>query len=262
MVDFLKGTLSVADFKWVLRAWFLFIWVCCVPVSFAQSPWQTIAPGVEYIDKQNFLTPWSHLHIFRIQLGVNTLDLISANDKGLKQAFVNELASSSPALITVNGGFFDKDFRPLGLRIQNQQQKQALKPISWWGVFYIKDGKAFIKRASQMQGPLSGIEFAIQSGPRLLVAGKIPSLKPGRDERTALGITAEGAIIMVVTENAPITTTELAEVMKAPPILAKYALNLDGGSSTQVYVNLPGLNLDLHGFAMVADAVIVKPKKN
>ena len=48
--------------------------------------------------------------------------------------------------------------------------------------------------------------------------------------------------------------------MLKDPISAVDALNLDGGSSTQLYVNAPMLKLDVHGFSMVPDAILVKPK--
>ncbi|MCX7115480.1 MAG: phosphodiester glycosidase family protein [Gammaproteobacteria bacterium] len=241
-------------------AFFCILWIFFTTPAFSEQTWQLISPGIEYQDRQNFLAPWSHVHVFRIQLTKNKLSLARARELGFKQAFVKDLAESVHAIIGINGGFFDPQFRPLGLRIHESQQLSSLKHISWWSVFYIQDGKAYIKRAHQVLPQQNNVHFAIQSGPRLLVAGHIPaSLKLGRDERTALGITRDGSVVVVVTENALLTTPELAEIMKAPPILAVDALNLDGGSSTQLYVNLPSLHLDLRGFSMVADAVLVKP---
>jgi exopolysaccharide biosynthesis protein len=109
------------------------------------------------------------------------------------------------------------------------------------------------------------IEFAIQSGPRLVVNGKIPlSLKPGMDSRTALGITKNNDIILVATENLRLTTTQLASVMLAFQIDGGLgcvdALNLDGGSSTQLYASFKNFYLDIAGYSAVTDAIIVVPR--
>lgn len=233
-------------------------WLCFAASLSAQSSWQTLAPGIEYQDLQTFLTPWSHVHVFRIQLSQHPLALVSARSIGVKMAFASELAKASHAQLAVNGGFFDSQFRPLGLRIREGKKINPLKGISWWWVFYIQNSQAYLVRSRAFVKEPS-IHFAIQSGPRLLADGNIPSsLKPGQDERTALGITESGEVLIVVTEHSPMTTTELAELMRKPPILAKDALNLDGGSSTQLYADFSSLKLDLHGFALVADAVVVK----
>jgi uncharacterized protein YigE (DUF2233 family) len=254
----LKSTRFCLYLKWIFIGLAVSVIFSPFFLAHAGEGWRAIAPGIEYQDRENFLTPWSHLHLFRIQLDKNELSLGKASDLGLKQAFVNDLAKHAHAQIAINGGFFDRLFSPLGLRVNQGQQSNALKNISWWGVFYVENGKPHIKRAGQFLALKPQADFAIQSGPRLIIKGRIPTLKPGKDERTALGITQSGELIILVTENAALTTTELAKVMLEEPISAVDAINLDGGSSTQIYVNLPKLQLDIHGFSMVADAILVR----
>lgn len=254
--DVVTNVCKTTRFFYLLKS--LFWGVLCF-IGFQARAWETLSPGIDYIDKKNFLAPWSHLHIFRVDLSKNQLILSEARDIGKIQAFVSDIAPQYHALLAINGGFFDKNFHTLGLRISQNQLKGKLKSISWWAVFFIKDNQAYIKKTAQVTPLLNQISFAIQSGPRLIVDGKIPSLKAGRDERTAMGITKDGKVIIAVTENTPMTTTELAEILLDKPIYARNALNLDGGSSTQLYTNFHSLNLDLHGFAMVADAILVKP---
>lgn len=224
------------------------------------SNWQRLTKGVKYLDITSNKSPWSHIHVFKIKLQDNQFILSSARDLGLKQAFVRELGESEEAIIAINGGFFDADFNPLGLRISNNNKINALKPVSWWGIFYIDNNVADIIANTTFAA--KNIIFAVQSGPRLIVNGKTLSLRAGKDERTALGINAKGEVIIVVTEHNPMTTTELALFMQARPILAINAINLDGGSSTQLYVDTPHLHLDIHGFSMVADAIIIKSKNS
>lgn len=237
---------------------YVFLQIVAFPASANQ--WITVAPGIEYQDlNNNALTRWSHIHAFRIDLNKNKLELARASTFSRLSASVSTFARRNHALIAINGGFFDENYRPLGLRINQQQLYNPLKQISWWGVFYIKNQKASLigpRQYTNKQQP----DFAIQSGPRLIINGKIPSLRPGYAERSALGIDADGKVIMLVTENTPMTTTILAKLMQASPLDCHNALNLDGGSSSQLYAHIGALQIDHRGYANVHDAVIVKPQ--
>ncbi|MCH9755653.1 MAG: phosphodiester glycosidase family protein [Gammaproteobacteria bacterium] len=228
----------------------------------AAAGWEKIAPGIEYRDlSPNPLIPWAHVHVFRINLHKQKLDLVTARDLSRPHASVEEMAVHSDALIAINGGFFDTEYRPLGLRIGHKHRYTPIKPISWWGVFYTIRKKPYLAKMSQYSVKNRAVNFAIQSGPRLLVDGKVPQLKPGIAERTALGITQKNQVILLVTEHAAMTTTALANLMKAFPLYCEEALNLDGGSSSQIYANVGRLHLNTRGALGVSDAVIVKAQE-
>ncbi len=225
------------------------------------SEWRELAPGIEYRDlNTNLLIPWSHIHTFRIDLKKNKLDLIMANDLSLHNASVGAFAHHSSALIAINGGFFDQNFHPLGLRIGNQQQHNPLKRISWWGVFSVKNQTPHLSSVRQYASD-NDVDFAVQSGPRLLVKGKIPSLKTGYAERSALGITPDGHVIILVTNHSPMTTTALAQLLKISPVNCVDALNLDGGSSSQLSAHMGLFEINVHGFSNVSDAIVVKRRQ-
>ena len=237
----------------------LFIALQLFSVETKAEHWKELAPGIEYQDlSPSILSFWSHIHAFRINLKNNQLDLIMAHDLSQRLASVSEFAKHSNALIAINGGFFDQNDNPLGLRIGHQQQYSPVKGISWWGIFYIKQHKAYLTNVHAFH-PEKLIDFAIQSGPRLLVNGKRLSLKQGYSERTALGITKNGQVIILVTDNAPMSTTMLAELMREPPLNCKNALNLDGGGSSQLSAHIGDFNLSAKGFANISDSIIVKP---
>lgn len=255
---------TIAATKWLIRLWkpvlIILMVLLLLNYALAGTSWRILTPGVEYQDlKRRSITPWSHAHVFKINLTLNELSLVMARDLDLKYASADEYARHTNSLITINGGFFDQNFQSLGLRINKKQQQSPFKRISWWGVFYIKGNKAYISSVRQFNRD-NQIDFAIQSGPRLLINGQIPIMNAKRAERTALGITKEGNIIIIVTENAPMSTTELAQLMKAPPLNCLNALNLDGGSSSQLYAKINSFRLSVHGFSNVSDAVIVKAK--
>ena len=222
--------------------------------------WKTIAPGIEYLDlNRDSLPQWSHIHAFRLDLHNQQLGIMLAKDTPSKDGSAPTLKRSSHSLIAINGGFFTPKREPIGLRISNHQILNPLKSISWWGIFSVKNQTASITSPYHFHHQ-NDIDFAIQAGPRLLVSKKIPTLKPGFANRTALGITTNGQVILLVTENLPITTTELAKIMRKQPLDCADALNLDGGGSTQLYAHMKRFHLDVPGFSQVSDAVVVKPR--
>lgn len=243
----------------ILTIRFIFLLFIFSNLYAATSDWKTITPGIAYLDiAPATFASWSHIHVFRIDLTKNRLSLLTAQQIKKTYASAQTFAKASNALIAINGGFFDHNFDPLGLRIQNSHIISRLKPISWWGVFYIADNHAWIKSMQKFR-QTPQIEMAIQSGPRLIIDGKIPHLKPGIDQRTALCITKTNNLILLVTERAAISTTQLAQYMKAPPLACHSAINLDGGSSSQLFMHIKNLHLNVPGLTSVSDALVVTP---
>jgi len=239
----------------------LFCFILCTNLSLSAhaAQWRDLATGIAYQElTTNRLAPWSHIHAFRIDLKSNQLGVVLAKQLHLKYASVDELAQHSDALIAINGGFFDKKFHSLGLRINNYRQLNPLKHISWWGVLYTKNNKASLSSFRRYRYNRN-VNFAIQSGPRLLINGRIPPLKPGSAERSAIGIDKNNHVLLLVTDNTSLTTTELAQLMRDAPLHCIEALNLDGGSSSQLYAKIGSFHLNVHGFSDVSDAIIVQP---
>jgi len=56
------------------------------------------------------------------------------------------------------------------------------------------------------------------------------------------------------------TTEELARLLKASPLNCTDAINLDGGSSSQLYAHINSFHLNVHGFSNVSDAIVVKKR--
>lgn len=248
-----------ANKSYLLNLYLFLISLLIAANSYSSSEgWQELAPGIEYQDLEGgILKPWSHIHVFRIDLDKNQLALVTAKNLALKNASADQFAQHSKALLSINGGFFDHEFHPLGLRINNKKLENPLKRISWWGIFYIKNNRPHISNVRHFNHD-DEIDFAVQSGPRLLIKGKIPSLKPGVADRSALGITADGKVIILVSTNSAMTTRVLAKMLKAPPLSCTDAINLDGGSSSQLFAHIDSFRLNVHGFSNVSDAIIVK----
>ena len=225
--------------------------------------WQKLAPGLEYTRINTFASFFGKdIHVFRFDLHDYQMQLASTMQNN-RLATIAELVHTNHAAIGVNGGFFSPELKPLGLRINQGEVKNKLKPTAWWGVFYTRGANAYVVAKNAFK-PHKNIDFAVQSGPRLIIDGKIAPLKPGEANRTALGITRDGKVVLLVTSDFPLSTAELAEIMQQPAerggLDCVNALNLDGGSSTQLYAWSNNFTLSVPSFAAVADAVLVVPR--
>lgn len=250
--------------KNIIRNYISLILLTITIITHAQTQWQKLAPGLEYTRLQSINDfSGSAIHAFRIDLNHFQLQSQTTYSSRSLQS-IQQIVLANHAVIGVNGGFFTPDFKPIGLRINDGKMQNPLHTTKWWGVFYIENSAAHIVALNNFKMN-KDIHFAVQAGPRLIINNIIPPLKPKFDNRTALGITKDNKVILVATEDLPITTTELARIMKAPAVENGLecidALNLDGGSSTQLYAKLPNFELNIPNFATVADVVLVIPKK-
>lgn len=233
----------------------------------AATRWQTIAPGIDYTQiTESAQFPDGKLHAFRIdpRQYAFTLGLTQAtNSTTTPVPSIVDLMQQQHALIAVNGGFFSPDGKPLGLRISAGKILNPLRNISWWGVFYLHNTQAHIVAKKDFLAT-TPIDFAIQSGPRLIVDGQVPHLSDGIDDRSALGITRDGKIILLASAGILLSTTQLADIMRRPAeedgLDCTQAINLDGGHSTQLYAQVGTFNLTIPSFTQVADVVFVVPK--
>lgn len=160
------------------------------------------------------------------------------------------------AIMVFNGGFFSTEKKPLGLRVNQGKLISKFKPISWWHVLSIKDQKAKIEQERPQQNKIKDHMFAIQAGPRLINDKKIIPLKDGLAARTALGVKEDGHIVVVISQYTQITTNYLANFMKNT-LNVKDAINLDGGSSTQMSLKINGNHKNVYGVAGLPDPICV-----
>lgn len=233
-------------------------------VTWAKTTWRELAPGLWYTPiAMPTMTSAGSLHAFRVDLQYFRLSLALAKEYQGQFASAQNLMLASKGVLGINGGFFSPDLDSLGLRISDGELLSRFKQSPWWGVFLIDNGRAKVVSASQYR-PGNHVDFAVQSGPRLVVDGQIPKLRPGVANRSALGIRRNGQLIIVATQNVYLSTAELANIMRRSEpengLACWQAINLDGGSSTQLYAKVSDFELSIPSFMPVADVVVVMPR--
>lgn len=244
----------------------LFILSLLLPAWTLANPqaisWQSLASGIEYthIPIKQALS-MGKLHAFRVDLTQNDLRVELAKKHSKQSLYIKQFAELNKAYLAVNGGFFDPLKAPLGLRISDYETQSPVRNISWWGIFYIAYNRPHIIGLHQFHA-LRAIKTALQAGPRLIINGTIPSLTGGVHLRSAICITPKREVILFITEQAQMTTTELARTLIPPEEQGGFncldALNLDGGASSQVYAQIGDFKLHLSNISSVSDAIVIR----
>lgn len=224
------------------------------------TEWKVLSPGLEYATIK--ISP-GVIHAIRIDPALYKMGVVTAKDIGRKQAAVKDMARKKGAIVAINGGFFTPEYESLGLLVSDGKVINPLKQTSWWSIFYLKEKKPYIVHTNNFAMDPS-ISMAVQSGPRLVISGFIPKLKPSIAERSAVCIAPGKGIILVATENLFLRPDEFAAHLRkggsSGGLGCHTALNLDGGSSTQMYARVGSFELNLPGINKVTNAVVVYSK--
>lgn len=157
-----------------------------------------------------------------------------------------EFLDRSQALAVFNGGYFDPKGKPLGLLFANRWvEPRAAGGSAFGGMFsLVGDEPSLLPIYQISEERYQGIRqdprlrFLIQCGPRLLADSQaVAGLETGTyTRRTAIGFDREGRVLLLAT--APFYLMSFAQLQTylKDQLKLPFALNLDGGSSTQCSV--------------------------
>jgi hypothetical protein len=139
-------------------------------------------------------------------------------------------------LCGVNGGYFDTEFKPIGLRISDSRNLSPLRRARLITGILLQSHRGIdVIRVTQLS-PAKEIVAAIQSGPFLVEGSK--SIRGLNDSqlarRTFAGVASNDRAFLGVCSG--VSLAELANILVTAPVTANYkirrAMNLDGGSSS------------------------------
>ena len=199
------------------------------------------APGLVYRPAE--LPGGASAHLLVVDLERARLRVLDARDYGASALTAREFVERTGATAAVNASFFDLDGTPLGLLVVDGEQRSGLRSVDW-GVFAIPEqGRANIVHTRDWTSP-GGTLQALQSGPRLVVAGQPLTLKKQSARRTAVCTLSDGRVELLVVPGS-VQASALAEFLAAQG--CSDALNLDGGPSTQLYLRREGTVVDVPG---------------
>lgn len=229
----------------------------------APIPWETVETGAARAEllADDGVTK---IFLFRFHLAHFRPRVVVGSGRRPLPSTAADLLQRSGAVAAVNGGFFDEQLRPLGLRIADGTTRVPLRAKVDWGVLAIRETHARIvhsREAADDPSVLAGaggeqVTGALQVGPRLLVNGLPLRLKPQVARRTAVALDRGGRSLTLVVTDAPIEANALARRLSACGFDS--AVMLDGGPSTQLAVQLGPIKVDLPGGYPVPDLLAIQ----
>jgi uncharacterized protein YigE (DUF2233 family) len=160
-------------------------------------------------------------------------------------------------MFAVNAGMFTPAYAPAGLYVENGQQATALNTrngggnfhLSPNGVFWIKDGRAFVTPTAEFAKADPKPQWATQSGPMLVIDGqlhpKFDANGPSRYVRNGVGVSTDGKVYFAISEE-PVSFGAFARLFR-DALQCPNALYLDGAVS-QLFI--PGANRFVGGVTL------------
>jgi uncharacterized protein YigE (DUF2233 family) len=171
---------------------------------------------------------------------------------GSLSALAEALKAKGETLVfAMNAGMFRQDQSPVGLYVENRRKLHDadtrsgatnfhMKPN---GVFWIGDGVAGVTETSRYLANPPAARYATQSGPMLVVDGKIhPKIRPNGTSlkiRNGVGACDGGVVVFAIAEE-PVTFNAFARLFR-DGLDCQNALFLDGSVSS---LYAPELNRD------------------
>lgn len=139
----------------------------------------------------------------------------------------------------VNGGYFQEDFRPVGLMIAGGRLVHAFEKAKLLsGILAVKGSRIEIVRPSHFQNS-GDVREAIQCGPMLVEGGQpVAGLNAERSARRTV-VATDGRSQWALIYMTSVTLADAAHILTIPGVLGEWtpvtALNLDGGSSSGLW---------------------------
>ncbi len=203
--------------------------------------WRPLVSGIlvkEITLNPNALFP-SRIVFARIDPDQVRVKVLRASEFGFSRLSAHDVAVQSNAHLVINANFFDEHGAPLGLVLSNGTMHHPIHRggRTLTGVFQeLHRGFAIVHRDSFSP---HGVVEAVQAGPRLLAGGApVEGVKDSLStRRSGICINKEGAIIIFCVSSGlfSFSIQSLQDLLLSESLNCVDALNLDGGSSSQLY---------------------------
>lgn len=187
------------------------------------------------------------------------------NPPGDRRPLPSALASLG-AVAGSNGGYFHKDFAPLGLTVaQGETIQRFERAMLLSGVIAVRKGRIELVRSGRFK-PGVDVQEALQAGPWLVERGTpvagLNHTRPAR--RTIVANDGKGRWVLLAT--SPVTLADAARLLCLKgiigPLTIANALNLDGGSSTALRAEGQGrVLIDIASLGSVRNYLAIAPRR-
>lgn len=168
----------------------------------------------------------------------------------------------SNAIAVINGGYFNEQDVATALLIANGQS-YGTSYQNCCGMFSVDtQGQIGIQYLADQpyDANTQQLEQAVQSRPMLMQNSKRAQFEETADSspRSIVAIDTQGRLLFIVSPSAAFSLDETADLLQQSDLQLKTALNLDGGSSTGLYFNSGGQQVNLDPVSPLPIVIIVK----
>jgi len=182
-----------------------------------------------------------------VDLSRQSVRLLWKNERGEPYGTLRGIAGAAsqqgkPLLFAMNAGMYHHDLSPVGLYVENGVQHAPLNTAGGPGnfhmrpngVFYVAGGTAGVMESRAYQTRRQKVDFATQSGPMLVIGGKLHPRITGegtsRKIRNGVGVRDGRTAFFVISDEA-VTFTEFAKMFR-DDLKTPNALYFDGSISS------------------------------
>lgn len=226
----------------------------------ALNTWSTWEPGVEVRyehwkspnDDDTVVITRFDLHKVRISVGYQP-------DQPLT---MQQWMQQSGALALMNGGYFDKNNRATGMVVADGQFYGS--SYTDFGGMFAVDSEGNVSLRSLAQQPYDPdneqLEQATQSLPMMIVNGKRTqfSANSATQRRSVIALDKEGRLLLIASPAIAFSLDEFADLLASSDLSLQTALNLDGGSSTGLYLKSGQQKITISSLNPVPIMIIIK----
>ena len=231
----------------------------------ADTGWRDAEAGVEL--RRITATPPDEREPFPVivaRLDPGRVRLRVAYDPQQPRVLSDWFAERRPVL-AVNGGFFTETYAPTALLISDGVASGASYE-GFGGMLAVgPDGQVSLWALRDAPyDPGTPITQAVQSFPMLVFPGGQPAPVDDdgqRARRTAVAIDRDGRVLFVVSPTSSFTLRELAEWLAGADLDVDRALNLDGGSSTGLFLGAGPVSAQIDSFGPLPIVIMAEPRE-
>lgn len=232
------------------------------PKNRENSPlqWENLTHGVDFVEFD--YGKWfkkGHLYAFKISKPRKLHILIDKE----KSTSLKDLQAKYNPILVINGGYFQENFLPSGLLKINKKVLSKLNKSGSSGILAIKDTEVNIFHKKEIDNYRNNYDELMQNGPLLVEDnGKMGIYNDDHEygARTVIGTTKDDKTLIVVADRAASPSLwEMASLLTKGEdnggFSCKMAINMDGGSSTGLRVNLPNKKIIVDEADFIANGI-------
>ena len=175
---------------------------------------------------------------------------------------LNAWMQQTGAIAVIDGGYFDEHNRPAGLLVSNGHATGT--SYNGFGGMLSVDTQGNVSLRSLRDNPYNPaneqLQQATQSSPMLIINGQRTNFSADAQSqrRSVVAIDKQGRLLLIVSPSQSFSLDELADLLAASDLSIQTALNLDGGTSTGLYVNSGNQKVTTDAITALPIVIIVK----